>query len=111
TVALLAPSGEQRFVVGSPDDPIARRIADYTWRYDGAGYRDQFTSLWTVPAGGGKPAHRTPPTYDVSLTFWHPGGKRIGFLADVEPGVMEETPGVWSIPVRGGSPTQEAALE
>jgi acylaminoacyl-peptidase len=111
TVALLAPSGEQRFVVGSADDPVARRIADYTWRFDGAGFRDQFTSLWTVPSAGGAPVRRTPPRYDVPLTFWHPDGKRIGFLADVEPGVLEETPGVWSIAARGGSPTQEAALE
>jgi dipeptidyl aminopeptidase/acylaminoacyl peptidase len=111
TVALLAPSGDQRFVVGSADDPTARRIADYTWRLDGAGYRDEFTSLWTVPASGGRPVRRTQPGYDVPTVFWHPSGKRIGFLADREPGVIIETPGVWSLPARGGSATQEAALE
>ncbi len=110
-VALLAPSGEQRFVVGTADDPIARRISDYTWRYDGTGYRDQFTSLWTVPASGGRPVRRTPPTYDVAQALWHPTGTRIGFVADVEPGVILETPGVWSIPARGGSRTEEASLE
>src|ERR671933_701317 len=55
-VLLLAPSGEQRFVVGDPEEPLARRIEDLTWRLDGLGIRDEFTSLWVVRArGGGKP--------------------------------------------------------
>src|SRR5262249_54048726 len=98
-------------LVGAADDPTARRIADYTWRLDGAGYRDQFTSLWTVSASGGRPVRRTQPGYDVPTIFWHPTGKRIGFIADREPGAIIETPGVLSLPARGGSPTQEAALE
>src|SRR5579864_1557741 len=32
---LTAPSGEKRFLVGKDDDPVARRIRDYTWRIDG----------------------------------------------------------------------------
>mgnify|MGYP001139168040 CR=1 FL=1 len=32
----------------------ARRIKDLNWRLDGAGVRDQFTSLWVVPARGGR---------------------------------------------------------
>src|SRR5439155_273079 len=34
---LLAASGEKRFIVGNPDDPTARQIRDYTWRFDGLG--------------------------------------------------------------------------
>src|SRR5437870_13068529 len=43
---LLAASGEKRFIVGNPDDPTARQIRDYTWRFDGLGVRDEFTSVW-----------------------------------------------------------------
>ena len=62
TVLLLAPSGEERFVVGDVESPTARRIADYTWRIDGGGYRDQWTSLWTVAGRRRTPAasHRPP---------------------------------------------------
>ncbi len=111
TVLLLAPSGEERFVVGDVESPTARRIADYTWRIDGGGYRDQWTSLWTVPAGGGRPQRLTAPQYEVVGAFWHPGGRRIGLIADIEPGVLDEYPQVWSIPARGGKPRPEAAIE
>ena len=53
----------------------------------GAGLRDQFISLWTIRRraacwlGG-----RGRPTTSRSA-FGHPGSTRIGFLADVEPGV------------------------
>ena len=110
-VAMLARSGEQRFVVGDPKDPVARRIADYTWRMDGAGVRDQFNCLWMVAAAGGRPRRLTAPEFDVSLAFWHSGAERLGFIADLEPGVVEETPGVWSVAAGGGKPMQEAALE
>src|SRR5712692_10034449 len=43
---LLAASGEKRFIVGKEDDPTARRIRDYTWRFDGVGIRDEFTSAY-----------------------------------------------------------------
>src|SRR5437773_6629507 len=43
---LVAASGEKRFLVGSAEDPIARRIRDYTWRADGVGYRDEFALIW-----------------------------------------------------------------
>jgi Tol biopolymer transport system component len=39
----LSASGEQRFIVGEKDDPVARRIRDYVWREDGVGVRDQHT--------------------------------------------------------------------
>ena len=52
-------SGEERFRVGDPEKPTARRITDLNWRLDGAGIRDQFTSLWVVPARGGRPKRLT----------------------------------------------------
>ena len=111
TVLLLAPSGEQRFLVGDPESPTARRIADYTWRMDGSGYRDQWTSLWTVSATAGRsPRRLTATRFEVNQAFWHPGGRRIGFVADtragrprgVPAGVVDPRPGREAAP--GGRP-------
>jgi dipeptidyl aminopeptidase/acylaminoacyl peptidase len=96
---LLAPSGEKRFIVGKDDDPIARKIRDYTWKIDGGGFRDEFTSVWVADAEGGKPWRLTPATYDVGQACWSPDGKAIAFLADVRPeALFEEFPNVWTLP-------------
>ena len=96
---LLASSGEKRFLIGKADDPIARRIRDYTWKADGAGYRDEFTSVWMADLDGGKPWRLTAATYDVGQACWSADGKRIAFLADLsDKAGLEETPKVWSLP-------------
>jgi dipeptidyl aminopeptidase/acylaminoacyl peptidase len=110
-VALLAESGEERFRVGDPEKPTARRISDLNWRLDGVGIRDQFTSLWVVPARGGKPKQLTGAGYEAIQPFWSPDGRRIGFLADPRPeaGILEQ-PQVWSLPASGGRATKHAQL-
>ena len=110
-IAVLAESGEDRFRVGDPEKPTARRIADLNWRLDGVGIRDQFTSLWVVPARGGKPKQLTGTGYEAIQPFWSPDGRRIGFLADPRPeaGVLEQ-PQAWSIPAGGGRATKHAEL-
>ena len=112
SVAVLAQSGEERFRVGDQEQPTARRISDLNWRLDGAGLRDQFTSLWLVPARGGRPKRLTEPRYEVSLAFWGADGERIGYLADPRPeaGVIEQ-PQVWSMRAAGGRPTKHAELQ
>jgi acylaminoacyl-peptidase len=112
SIALLAESGEERFRVGDPEKPTARRIADLNWRLDGAGIREQFTSLWVMPAGGGKPKRLTEPRYEAAQPFWSPDGSRIAFLADPRPeaGVLERLQ-VWSVPAKGGRPTKHAELQ
>ena len=65
SLLVIAPSGEQRFVVGDPEAPLARRIRDLTWRLDGFGLRDQFHSAWVVALGSGKPRRLTSPAYEV----------------------------------------------
>src|SRR5579863_3000946 len=60
---VLASSGEKRFLVGKESDPVARRIRDYTWRVDGGGYRDEFTSVWVVDLAGGKSIRLSEPLY------------------------------------------------
>lgn len=112
-VLLQAPSGEKRFLIGNAEDPIARRIRDYTWKIDGAGYRDEFTSVWVMEVHGGKPTRLTAPTYDVGGASWSPDGKQIAFIADLreEAGVME-FPQLWALPSRPGkaAPNQIASI-
>ncbi|TMF29351.1 MAG: hypothetical protein E6I30_13790, partial [Chloroflexi bacterium] len=95
---LLAGSGEKRFVVGSPDDPVARRIRDYTWRMDGVGYRDEFTSLWETQISGAKPRRITESAYNVEAAAWSPDGQSIAFVADRRPeAALDEYPSLWEI--------------
>lgn len=103
-VLLLAPSGEQRFIVGKPDDPVARRIRDYVWRVDGVGVLDQHTSAWVIDANGrAKPRRVTRPELDVAQAFWSPDGARIGFLADAHPPLARgPLPQAWWVPATGG---------
>ena len=112
SVLALAESGENRFLVGDRESPTARQIRDLNWRLDLVGIRDQFTSLWVVPARGGKPTRRTEPRYEVAQAFWSPDGKRIGFVADLRPeaAVLEE-PQAWSISAGGGRASKLAELK
>lgn len=110
-VLLLAPSGEQRFVVGDPEKPLARRIEDLTWRLDGVGIRDQFTSLWVVSVRGGKPRRLTDSGYEVFDAGWSPDGGHIVFVADPRPEARAlEWPQAWSLPAAGGRPRKLAEL-
>jgi dipeptidyl aminopeptidase/acylaminoacyl peptidase len=111
-ILLVAGSGEKRFIVGKEDDPTARRIRDYTWRFDGVGVRDEFNSAWMVDAQGGKPLRLTAPTYNVEVAVWSPDGKQIAFIADLsESAGLEEHGAVWTISTEGGDPKKMAALE
>src|SRR5439155_14780727 len=111
-VLALAASGENRFIVGDSESPTARHIRDVNWRLDLVGVRDQFTSLWIVPARGGKPRKLTEPRYEVAQAFWSPDGKRIGFVADLRPeAAVVEEPQAWAISTRGGRPSKLAELK
>jgi len=109
-IALIAPSGEQRFVIGDAKDPVARRITALNWRLDGLGMRDQFNSAWAATVGGTRPRRVTEPRFEVSQVFWTPDG-RIGFLADQrrDADLVEEAQ-AYSVPVSGGQSRRLAAL-
>jgi dipeptidyl aminopeptidase/acylaminoacyl peptidase len=110
-ILLLAPSGEPRFAVGDPEKPLARRIEDLTWRLDGVGIRDEFTSLWVVPVRAGKPMRLTDPGYEVFDAAWSPDGERIAFVADTRPEAkLREDAQAWQVPAAGGRPRKLAAL-
>jgi len=107
---LLAGSGEKRFLVGKEDDPTARRIRDYTWRMDGAGIRDEHTSVWITDLAGGKPERLTAPTYSVEAAAWSPDGKHVAFSADMrESAALEEISSLWTLAVDGKSEPRHIA--
>lgn len=109
---IVAPSGEQRFIVGKADDPTARRIRDYTWRLDGAGVRDEFASLWITDVDDPKPRRITKPDFNVDAAAWSPDGSQIAFLADLTATAgLEEIAAVHVIPAEGGEPNQVARLD
>jgi acylaminoacyl-peptidase len=111
SILALAESGVERFRSGDPESPTARHVTGLNWRLDGAGIREQFTSLWVVPAGGGRPRRLTEPVFEVAGAFWSADSKRIGFLADPRPeaAVLEELQ-AWSVPAGGGRRTKLASL-
>lgn len=112
-VLFLAPSGQQRFIVGNPDDPTARQIRDYTWKLNGRGYRDQFISAWIVDVDGGKPVRVTQPTYDTGPACWSPDSRHIAFVADLrEQAALIEFKQLWTVPSRrtDEAPRQAASL-
>ena len=111
-VVALAASGEPRFVVGDPGDPVCRRITDLTWRLDGMGIRDEFTSLWLLDAddAGSQATRLTPPTYEVTAALPMPDG-RIAFLADRGPEAgLRERPRLHVVDLGDGSVVELAAL-
>lgn len=101
---LLTGSGEKRFIVGDEDDPTARRIRDYTWRIDGAGYRDEHTSVCIVDLAAGKPWRLTAPTYNVEAAAWSPDGKHVALAADMgKDAGLTEVSSVWTLRADGKS--------
>ena len=109
---LVGGSGEKRFVVGNPEDPTARRILDYTWRFDGLGIRDEHSSVWVTDVEDPKPKRLTDARYTVAGAEWSPDGEQIAFLADLgKDAGLEEIPAVWTMRVDAGSPKQVGSLE
>ncbi len=116
-VLVIAASGEERYIVGDPKDPVARHITDFRWRLDGQGFRDQSASVYVVPAAGGEPIRLTEPAVEVVDAFWSPDSMRIGFVADLESddalATFPKRARVWSVPADspGTTPEPVAALE
>ncbi len=109
-IALIAPSGEQRFVIGDRKDPVARRITAMNWRLDGVGIRDQFKSAWVSTVGGSRARRVSEPSFEVTQVFWTPD-RRVGFLADQRPDAdLLEEEQAYSVPASGGQSRLLAAL-
>jgi dipeptidyl aminopeptidase/acylaminoacyl peptidase len=105
-------SGVKRFIVGKDDDPTARKIRDYTWRFDGAGIRDEYASLWITDVDDPKPVRITDPDYGVDAFAWSPDGKSVAFMADrSETRGLEEIDSLWIMQIDGGEPREVARLK
>jgi dipeptidyl aminopeptidase/acylaminoacyl peptidase len=98
-VALHAASGVNRFTVGDPESPLARRIDVLGWQLDGAGPRDELMSAWVVPARGGRPRRLTDPMDDVTSVCWT--GERLAYLADRTGDGFH--PQAWTVSPGGGT--------
>jgi dipeptidyl aminopeptidase/acylaminoacyl peptidase len=107
-VLLHAASGVNRFAVGDPKAPLARRIDRLGWRLDGIGARDELLSAWVVSSGGGRARRVTDPEDDVQAARWTPDGTRVTFLADRTGDGFH--PQAWSVPAEGGRPRLLARL-
>lgn len=85
-LALVAPAGDQRFVIG--DDPkgrtpIARRLTRLDFRDDDSGHVARRAHLWVVATrDGARPRQLTSGDFDVLNPTWAPDGERIAFSAD-----------------------------
>lgn len=94
-LAVLAPSGIERLAVGDPADPVARVIDDFAWRLDASGFRNQLTSVWIAPRGGGEAWRLTDPGWEVLDARWLPDSQSIAVVADAgpDPGMRRFTEG------------------
>ena len=111
-IALVAPSGEDRFITGKSSDPTARRITGLNWKLDGHGIRDQFNSAWILSLTSTKPKRVVEGSFEVSQVLWSPDGKSLGFLADLRSDAdLLEEPQAWSAPLDGGKPERLAELK
>jgi dipeptidyl aminopeptidase/acylaminoacyl peptidase len=104
-VAFTAASGVNRYIVGDREDPVARRITDLTWRWDGRGIRDMHQSVYVFESTGDRATRLTSPDFEASRPVWSPDGTRIGFIADLrDEAALGEAPQFWSIDRAGREP-------
>lgn len=64
------------------DELIVREITRVRYKFDGLGYLDGFTHIWTVPAGGGEPRRLTGGDFDHDAPAWLPSGREIVFVTN-----------------------------
>lgn len=68
---------------GDGDDAvIVREITRVKYKFDGLGYLDGFTHIWTVPVGAGAPRRLTDGDFDHEAPAWLPTGREIVFVAN-----------------------------
>ncbi|HVM24110.1 MAG TPA: S9 family peptidase [Candidatus Limnocylindrales bacterium] len=109
-LALVAPAGDQRFVVGRErpgQAPTARRITRLDFRDDETGHVARRSHLWVLPfRRGASPRQLTSGDYDVLHPAWFPDGRRIAFAADRGPDTtIAPRLELWSVAADGARPS------
>jgi len=116
-LALVAPAGEPRFIVGEErpgKSPMARRLTRLDFRDDDAGHIDRRAHLWVLPVRvGATPRQLTHGDFDVAHPAWAPDGRRIAFDADLGPdATINPRTRIFSVSTTGTTPhmTELASL-
>ena len=94
-----AQGGEYR----SPAVADERVISDIAYRFDGRGFIETYSHIWTIPAGGGEPKQLTHGLYQFGEQTWSPDGTRIVFTGNRQPDrSLVRRSLVYSVPAGGG---------
>jgi dipeptidyl aminopeptidase/acylaminoacyl peptidase len=108
-LALLAPAGDPRFIVGDHPKgkaPIARRLTRLDFRDDESGHIDRRSHLWLLPfRRRAVPRQLTHGDFDVLHPSWAPDGRRIAFEADRGPDAnINPRAQIWSVGTDSAKP-------
>ncbi len=106
-LALVAPGGDQRFMVGDEQKgrtPTARRMTRTDFRDDETGHVVRRGHLWTVDVrDGARPRQLTSGDFDVLAPTWAPDGSRIAFAADRgDDANLAPRSQIWTVNADGG---------
>ncbi len=86
------------------DELIVREITRPKYKFDGMGFLEGYSHIWTVPLDGGDPTKRTDGDFDHDAPAWVPGGREIVFLANRMPGAdFSFVQDVWATDVHTGA--------
>ncbi len=109
TVAFTAGTSEEEDVIAqggeyrSPAVADERVITDVAYRFDGRGFIETYSHIWTVPADGGTPKQLTHGLYQFGEPAWSPDGNRIVFTGNRQPDrSLLRRSLVYSVPAGGG---------
>ncbi len=107
TVAFISstsPDGEP----GVPE-PAHKKVADeriltkLRYRFDGRGYIERFSHVWTIPAEGGEAKQLTFGDADDAQIAWSPDGHTVAFVANRHPDRDQINRSlVYTVPAHGG---------
>ena len=109
TIAFTAGTSEEEDVTAqggeyrSPAVADERVLTDIAYRFDGRGFIETYSHVWTVPAAGGTPKQLTHGLYQFGEPTWSPDGTRIVFTGNRQPDrSLVRRSLVYSVPVGGG---------
>jgi len=108
-LALVAPGGDQRFLVGEERKdrtPTARRLTRLDFRDDESGHVGRRAHLWLLDAReGAQPRQLTGGDFDVVHPCWSPDERRIAFAADRGPDAnIDPRLQLWSVGTDAAKP-------